>query len=107
HLGAVVLVPLDDDAAGHGRVFERDDGVELSLADHHPAGMLAEMAREIEHLVPDLREQADAARVHVEADRRHLPRQRLARVDELEVVTHLRERYALRVIETGHITELD
>ncbi len=37
HVGAVVLVPLHDDAAGHRRVLERDDGVELPLADHHAA----------------------------------------------------------------------
>ena len=37
HLGAVVLVPLHDDAAGHRGRLERHDRIELALANHHPA----------------------------------------------------------------------
>ena len=55
HVGAVVLVPLDDDAARHAGVLERDDLVEPALADHHAAGMLAEMPRQILDLLPQLR----------------------------------------------------
>ena len=106
HVGAVVLVPLHDDAARHARVLERHDGVELAPADHHAARVLAEMPRQIVHPVPQLREQADAIAVHVEADRRHLPRQRLARVDELEVVHHLREPVDLRRIEPERLPHL-
>ena len=47
HVGAVVLVPLDDDAAGHAGGLERHDGIELALAHHHAAGVLTEMARQI------------------------------------------------------------
>ena len=47
HVGAIFFVPLHDDAAGHGGGLERDDGIELSLADDHAAGVLAEMARQI------------------------------------------------------------
>ena len=47
HVGAIFFVPLDDDAAGHGGGFERHDGIELALADHHAAGMLAEVTRQI------------------------------------------------------------
>jgi hypothetical protein len=46
-IGAVLFVPLDDDAAGHGCGFERHDAVEASLANHHAAGVLAEMARHV------------------------------------------------------------
>ncbi len=49
HVGAIFFVPLHDDAAGHGGGFERDDGIELSLADDHAAGVLAEMARHVLH----------------------------------------------------------
>ena len=49
HVGAIFFVPLHDDAAGHGGGLERDDGIELSLADDHAAGVLAEMARHILH----------------------------------------------------------
>ena len=49
HVGAIFFVPLHDDAAGHGCGFEGDDGIELSLADDHAAGMLAEMPRHILH----------------------------------------------------------
>ena len=40
-VGAVVLVPLDDDAAGHRRRLERHDLVEPPRRDHHAAGVLA------------------------------------------------------------------
>ena len=70
HVGAVVLVPLHDHAAGHAGVLERHDGVELALADHHAAGMLAEMPRQILHLAPEPREQLHAIRVQIEPDRR-------------------------------------
>ena len=69
HLGAIVLVPLNDDAAGHAGILERHHRVELPLANHHPAGMLSEMPRQVLHLVPEAREQAYAAVVDVEADR--------------------------------------
>ena len=36
HVGAVVLVPLNDDAVGHAGVLERHDFVEASLADTMP-----------------------------------------------------------------------
>src|SRR3954465_10134457 len=45
HVGAIFLVPLHDDTVGHAGRFQRNDGIELSLADDHAAGMLAEMAR--------------------------------------------------------------
>src|SRR5262249_35103861 len=44
HVGAVFLVPLNDDAARHGRGLEWNDGIELSLANDHAARVLAEMA---------------------------------------------------------------
>src|SRR3954452_2041251 len=49
HVGAIFLVPLHDDTAGHGGGFERHDGIELSLADDHAAGVLAKMARHVLH----------------------------------------------------------
>ena len=45
--GAVVLVPLDHRAPGHGRGLERHHRVEPSLADHHASRVLAEMPREV------------------------------------------------------------
>ena len=48
-IGAIFLVPLHHHAAGHGRGFERHHGIELPLADHHAAGMLAQMTRQILH----------------------------------------------------------
>ena len=60
HVGAVFLVPLDDDAAGHGGGLERHDGIEASLADHHAAGVLAEMPRQILDREIEIEEFADA-----------------------------------------------
>ena len=100
HVGAVVLVPLHDDAAGHAGVLERHDGVELALADHHAAGMLAEMPRQILHLAPEPREQPDALGVRASRPTAaQVARQRVGRIDELEVVHHLREPIDLRRLE--------
>jgi hypothetical protein len=52
HLGAVVLVPLHDDAAGHAGVLEGHHGIEATLTDDHATGVLAEMTREILHPLP-------------------------------------------------------
>jgi hypothetical protein len=46
---AVVLVPLDDAAAGHGGGLQGHDGVEPALADDHAAGVLAEVAGQAAH----------------------------------------------------------
>ena len=43
---AIVLVPLRDDPAGHGGILQRHEGAQFVLANNHPAGMLAEMARQ-------------------------------------------------------------
>ena len=43
---AIVLVPLRDDAAGHGGILQRHDRAQFALADNHPAGVLPEMARQ-------------------------------------------------------------
>ena len=49
HIGAVFFIPLHDYAPGHRSRFERDHGIELSLADDHTSRMLAEMAWQILH----------------------------------------------------------
>ena len=72
HVGAVVLVPLHDDAAGHAGVFERDDRRQLALADHHAAGVLAEMPRQVLHLIPEPREVLHAAIAGIEAGGGHV-----------------------------------
>src|SRR5215472_13610753 len=46
-IGAVVLVPLHDYASGHGGRLQGDHRIERALADHHAAGVLAEMTRQI------------------------------------------------------------
>ena len=46
-IGAIFFIPLDHHAPRHGRGFQRDDGVELALANHHAAGMLAQVSRQI------------------------------------------------------------
>ena len=67
HVGAIFFVPLHDDAAGHGGGFERDDGIELSLADDHAAGVLAEMARHVLHGEAEFVIFAQAGMVEVES----------------------------------------
>ncbi len=106
HVGAVVLVPLDDHAAGHGGGLERHTGVEAALTDHHAAGMLAEMAREILNLAPEPGEQLHVLRVPIEPDGRQVMRQRVVRISEFEVVHHLREPVHLCGVEAHHLPHL-
>ena len=46
---AIIFVPLHHHAARHGCGFQRDHGIELALADHHAAGVLPEVTRQILH----------------------------------------------------------
>jgi len=47
HVGAIFLVPLHDNTTGHGRRFEGHDGIQLPLADHHAARVLAQMTWQV------------------------------------------------------------
>ena len=58
HGRAVVLVPLDDGAVGHGRGLERHHAVEPPRADDHAPRMLAEMAGQILDSRPEMGEVA-------------------------------------------------
>ena len=67
HIGAVFLVPLHHHAAGHAGGFERHHGIELPLADHHAAGMLAQVARQVLRHAVELEKLAHARMVEVRA----------------------------------------
>ena len=106
HIGAIVLVPLHDDAAGHASVLERHHRVEPSLTDHHAAGMLAEMTRQTLHLAPEPSEKAHAIRIQIQPHRRQVSRQRVGRIGELEVVHHLGQPIHLYGIEAERLADL-
>ena len=79
-------------------------GVELALADHHPAGVLAEMPRQILHLAPEPREQLHAIRrARSRPTDGEVARQRVGRIAELEVVHHLGEPIDLHGIEAERL----
>ena len=69
-LGAIFFVPLHDDAILHRRRLQRHDGIKLPLADHHAAGMLAQMPRQILNCLIKLKELSDA--IWFELPRSHL-----------------------------------
>ena len=60
HIGAIIFVPLHDHTAGHGRRLERNHGIELSLADHHAARMLAQVTRQVLNSEIQLQKFSDA-----------------------------------------------
>ena len=91
HVGAVLLVPLHDHAAGHAGVLERHHLIEPVLADDHAAAVLAQMPRQILHPVPEIGELAHPRIDAVHADLAQVPGQRLAAVHELEAVHQLGE----------------
>ena len=66
-IGAVFLVPLHHHAAGHRRRFKRHHGIKLPLADHHAAGMLSQMTRQILHRFAQLKIFAQAGMSQIQA----------------------------------------
>ncbi len=84
-VGAVVLVPLHDHASRHRGVLERHDLVEPALADHHAARVLAEMPRQVLQVAPEPAELPVALVARIEARLAQVARQRLVRIDELEL----------------------
>ena len=91
HVGAVILVPLHDHTAGHRCRLERHHRIELALADHHAAGMLPEMPRQILDPSPQVREYPHARPLWRETHRSEVSLECLVRIDKLEVVHRLRE----------------
>src|SRR5260370_37305428 len=59
HVRAILFIPLDDYAAGHGGGFERNHGIQLALTDDHSSGMLAEMARQVLYSQVEIEELGD------------------------------------------------
>ena len=95
---AVVLVPLHDDAARHGRRLERHDLVEPARRDDDAARVLAEMARQVLDLEQEAQEVARAPLLRIEPRRGELALQLLGRIADLAEVPAaelLRERVHL------------
>jgi hypothetical protein len=66
---AVVLVPLQDRSPGHPSPLDRTDLDDRPIADHHPAGVDAEVARRVSQLVGELDNDRRHARGLVLGDR--------------------------------------
>ena len=66
-IGAILFIPLDHHPAGHGGGLQRHHGIERALADHHAAGVLAEVARQVLRHLVELAEFAHARMLEVEA----------------------------------------
>src|SRR5262252_10730753 len=77
HIRAIFFVPLDNDTAGHGGRFKRNNRIKLSLANHHSARVLPQMARQILHFLAQLEKLQDAMLVQIEARVLELARQRV------------------------------
>ncbi len=106
-IGAVVLVPLHDDAPGHRGGLERHHLVEPAGGDHHAAGVLAEVARQVLDL---LRPDRPAARRAATRGRRRrcaaAPRARRGRRDQPMRAQQLGEPVDLRKREAEHLADL-
>ncbi len=106
HVGAVVLVPLNDHAAGHAGVLERHDLIETSLADHHSSGVLPEVTGEILNASPEPPEQLYRRLLAVEPHLAEVALERLLGVHPLEAVHQLREAIDLRRLEREHLADV-
>ncbi len=80
HVGAVLFVPLHHHAPGHSSRFERHHRIQLPLADHHAARVLAQMPRQILHRQIQLEEFSDARIRQIEAGISELPLRRVFRI---------------------------
>ena len=80
HVRAVVFVPLHDHAARHGGRFQRNHRIELALADHHAAGMLPQMPRQVLHRQIQLEKLAHTRIAQVEAGIAELLFRRVVRI---------------------------
>ncbi|HTI38097.1 MAG TPA: hypothetical protein VL484_11080 [Vicinamibacterales bacterium] len=105
HVGAVVLVPLDDHPAGHRCVLERHHVVQSSLAHDHAAGMLAEMTRQILNLRPQPPELLNGRMETVHARVAQVAFERFLRIDPLELIHDFRERVDLRRLEPEDLAD--
>src|SRR5580704_4463717 len=80
HVGAIFLVPLHDDAPGHGRRLKRYNRIQLALANDHSSGVLPEMPRQILKHPAEGEKLADLRVLEIEAGVAKLPFQRVAGV---------------------------
>src|SRR5439155_23878711 len=92
--------------AGHGRGFERDDGIELALADHHSAGVLAKVARQVLNRDVELEKFADAAVARIEAGFLELALGREARVLPLPLGGEARKARDRLLVEAKRFADL-
>jgi len=67
HVGAIVLVPLNDDTTRHRCRFERNNRIKLALTHDHAARMLSQMARQILDAFAQLPVFSDTRMIQVEA----------------------------------------
>ena len=80
HVGAVFFVPLHHHAAGHSGRFQRHHRIQLTLADHHAAGMLPQVPRQILHGLVQLQKFAYARILQVQVGVAEMPFGRIAGV---------------------------
>ena len=78
-VSAIFLVPLHNNAIGHGCRFEGDDGIKLSLTNDHAAGMLAEMPWQVLNGNREFDELAQSRMAKIEAGIGKLALQRFIR----------------------------
>ena len=66
-VGAILFIPLHDDAAGHAGGLQRHNGIKLALADHHASGVLPKMAWQVLNLLNQLTELSQARISEIES----------------------------------------
>src|SRR5262249_25483542 len=96
----------DNDPARHGRGLERYHVVEPAGGDHHPAGVLAEMPRQILDSSPEHGEAPDARRCRIATGLGQMLRQELLGILIAPVRDELRESVAHVAREPERLPDL-
>ena len=105
HVLDVVLVPLQDRAPRHPRVLERHELVQALRAEDHPAGVLAEVARQSADPVAGV-DQGAEPRVRVGHPRHAQLLLQLERLRQVAAVVEAREPVQRVVREPEHLAHL-
>src|SRR5258708_3239521 len=103
-ISTVILVPLDDHSSRHRRWFERDDGIELSLANNHASRMLAQMTRQVLHSFAEIEINSDLRMTKVKTTVAELPFHRVIRVFPLPCAYDRRELGYRVLVKPEHLS---
>ncbi len=106
HVGAIFFIPLHDEAARHGGGLQGHDGIELALADHHAAGVLSQVPRQILHALIERKKFLHQRLLEIDAGFVELALGGIRCIMKSPVRDHFREASQRFLIEAQHLADV-